>query len=98
MDYSAKKTTMMMIMTTVCSHIVVSVLGRFLWALNKHCLETYGMSYDISDYYIYDFATVWKVSQEHSRDVVHGFFKSERSVGVSILEREGGREDEQCVG
>lgn len=33
-----------------------AVLGRFLHSLNQFCAEAYGMSYDVSDYWAYDFA------------------------------------------
>ena len=35
-----------------------TVLGRFLHSLNTFCREQYGMRYDVSDYWVYDFAKV----------------------------------------
>lgn len=37
---------------------VPAVLGRFLHSLNKFCHEEYGMRYEVSDYWVYDFAKV----------------------------------------
>jgi len=34
------------------------VLGRFVYALNVFCKEAYGMDYDVSDYWVYEFAKV----------------------------------------
>jgi hypothetical protein len=34
------------------------VLGRFVYALNRFCQEAYGMEYDVSDYWVYEFAKV----------------------------------------
>lgn len=35
-----------------------AVLGRFVYALNVFCKEAYGMEYDVSDYWVYEFAKV----------------------------------------
>lgn len=35
------------------------MLGRFVYALNVFCKEAYGMEYDVSDYWVYEFAKVW---------------------------------------
>lgn len=35
-----------------------AVLGRFVYALNLFCKEAYGMDYDVSDYWVYEFAKV----------------------------------------
>lgn len=35
-----------------------AVLGRFVYALNIFCKEAYGMDYDVSDYFVYEFAKV----------------------------------------
>ncbi len=34
------------------------MLGRFLHSLNKYCLETHGLNFDISDYSDYNFHKV----------------------------------------
>lgn len=38
--------------------LFAAVLGRFVYALNIFCKETYGMDYDVSDYWVYEFAKV----------------------------------------
>jgi hypothetical protein len=38
--------------------VFLAVLGRFVYALNKFCKEEYGMEYDVSDYWVYEFAKV----------------------------------------
>lgn len=35
-----------------------AVLGRFVYALNVFCKEAYGMDYQVSDYWVYEFAKV----------------------------------------
>lgn len=60
---------------------VDEVLGRFVYSLNAFCLETYGMEYGVGDYHEYDFAKVWKCSQEESNRKVHEFFTSEHFRG-----------------
>lgn len=35
-----------------------TVLGRFVFALNRFCKEAYSMEYDVADYWIYEFAKV----------------------------------------
>jgi hypothetical protein len=35
-----------------------AVLGRFVYALNIFCKEAYGMDYDVSDFWVYEFAKV----------------------------------------
>lgn len=55
---------------------VDEVLGRFLYTLNTFCREQHGLNFDVSDYHVYDFATVWKCSQDESNHIVHEFFKS----------------------
>lgn len=56
--------------------LLSAVLGRFVFSLNRFVLETYGMKYDVTDYWIYEFAKIWKCSQEESNAIVHEFFKS----------------------
>mmetsp|Transcript_2696 Transcript_2696/g.3072 ORF Transcript_2696/g.3072 Transcript_2696/m.3072 type:complete len:314 (+) Transcript_2696:134-1075(+) len=56
---------------------VDEVLARFLLTLNKFCAEEYGMSYDVSDYSVYDFKTIWECSQTASNEMVHKFFESQ---------------------
>jgi hypothetical protein len=34
------------------------VLGHFVQSLNSFCYEKYGLTYDISDYFKWDFAAV----------------------------------------
>jgi hypothetical protein len=38
--------------------LLPAVLGRFVYALNIFCKEAYGMDYDVSDYFVYEFAKV----------------------------------------
>jgi hypothetical protein len=40
------------------SPLPLTVLGRFVYALNGFCKSQYNMSYDVSDYWIYEFAKV----------------------------------------
>lgn len=62
------------------------VLGRFLHSLNKFCREEYGMQYDISDYWVYDFAKIWKCSQDESNHKVHEFFTSNHfAEGIEVI-------------
>ena len=42
----------------ICCCAFRAVLGRFLHSLNKFKHEVYGAEYDISDYSVYEFATV----------------------------------------
>lgn len=35
-----------------------TVLGRFVYCLNTFCKDKYGMEYDVSDYWVYEFAKV----------------------------------------
>ena len=37
---------------------LLAVLGRFVYTLNQFCREQYGMSYCVTDYWIYEFAKV----------------------------------------
>lgn len=63
-----------------------AVLGRFLHSLNQFCLEEHGLRYQVSDYFLYDFAKVWKCSQEASNVMVHNFFKSHHfSAGIQPI-------------
>lgn len=63
-----------------------AVLGRFLHSLNKFCLDEYGLEYDVSDYHVYDFAKVWKCSQDESNHKVHEFFKSHHfASGIEVI-------------
>uniref|UniRef100_A0A1D2ABQ3 Uncharacterized protein n=1 Tax=Auxenochlorella protothecoides TaxID=3075 RepID=A0A1D2ABQ3_AUXPR len=65
---------------------VDEVLGRFLHSLNQFCLEEHGREYQVSDYFLYDFAKVWKCSQEASNVMVHNFFKSHHfSAGIQPI-------------
>lgn len=41
-----------------CVPLLPAVLGRFVYALNIFCKEAYGMDYDVSDYFVYEFAKV----------------------------------------
>eukprot|EP00884_Botryococcus_braunii_P011992 jgi/Botrbrau1/20794/Bobra.0156s0024.1 len=62
---------------------VDEVLGRFLHSLNKFCFEAYGLNHDISDYFVYEFAKIWKCSQDKSNEIVHEFFDSHHfAVGI----------------
>lgn len=55
---------------------VDEVLGRFVHSLNAFCLEKYGQHYRVEDYFVYDFAQVWKCSKDESNHRVHEFFTS----------------------
>ncbi|GAX75339.1 hypothetical protein CEUSTIGMA_g2784.t1 [Chlamydomonas eustigma] len=55
---------------------VDEVLGRFVYTLNQFCRDKYGMEYDVKDYWIYEYAKIWKCSQDKSNEIVHEFFKS----------------------
>lgn len=69
-----------------------AVLGRFLHSLNQFCLEEHGREYQVSDYFLYDFAKVWKCSQEASNVMVHNFFKSHHfSAGIQPIPGAGRR-------
>ena len=63
-----------------------AVLGRFVHSLNAFCMEEYGLEYQVSDYHIYDFAKVWRCSQDESNHKVHEFFKSYHfSAGIEVI-------------
>ncbi|KAI8469855.1 MAG: hypothetical protein J3K34DRAFT_377511 [Monoraphidium minutum] len=79
---------------------VDEVLGRFVFALNDFCKQQYGMSYDVADYWVYEFAKrrtrrawggacrwrIWGCSQEHSNHIVHEFFKSDHfNDGIPVI-------------
>lgn len=65
---------------------VDEVLGRFVYALNKFCKEEYGMDYDVSDYWVYEFAKIWHCSQDQSNHIVHEFFESDHfNDGIPII-------------
>lgn len=65
---------------------VDEVLGRFVYALNKFCKEEYGMEYDVSDYWVYEFAKIWHCSQDQSNHIVHKFFESDHfNDGIPII-------------
>ncbi|DBB00916.1 hypothetical protein WJX77_002112 [Trebouxia sp. C0004] len=62
---------------------VDEVLGRFLHSLNKYCLETHGLNFDIPDYSDYNFHKIWGCTRDESNHIVHEFFKSHHfAVGV----------------
>ena len=52
------------------------MLGRFLHSLNQYVREKESFYFDLSDYTAYNFAQVWKCSQEKSNEIVHSFFLS----------------------
>mmetsp|Transcript_7836 Transcript_7836/g.28977 ORF Transcript_7836/g.28977 Transcript_7836/m.28977 type:complete len:398 (-) Transcript_7836:2731-3924(-) len=56
---------------------VDEVLGRFLHSLNQYVHSSHGHSYELEDYFEYNFAKVWDCSGDESNDIVHSFFKSE---------------------
>lgn len=65
---------------------VDEVLGRFLIALNLFCKERYGMDYDVKDYWVYEFAKIWKCSGDKSNQIVHEFFESSHfRSGIPIM-------------
>lgn len=70
---------------------VDEVLGRFVFALNRFCLEAYGMRHDVADYWVYEFAKVWGCSQDESNRIVHEFFAS-RHFNDGIPEIPGARD------
>eukprot|EP00195_Chlamydomonas_chlamydogama_P012453 CAMPEP_0202916582 /NCGR_PEP_ID=MMETSP1392-20130828/68939_1 /ASSEMBLY_ACC=CAM_ASM_000868 /TAXON_ID=225041 /ORGANISM="Chlamydomonas chlamydogama, Strain SAG 11-48b" /LENGTH=180 /DNA_ID=CAMNT_0049609075 /DNA_START=688 /DNA_END=1230 /DNA_ORIENTATION=+ len=44
------------------------------------------MEYDVSDYWVYEFAKIWNCSQDHSNHVVHEFFKSQHfNDGIPVI-------------
>ncbi|KAK9791360.1 hypothetical protein WJX73_008658 [Symbiochloris irregularis] len=63
---------------------VDEVLGRFLHSLNQFALEEYGLDFDLADYHEYNFAKIWKTTQDESNTIVHQFFKS-RHFAFGIL-------------
>jgi 5'(3')-deoxyribonucleotidase len=64
----------------------LAVLGRFVHSLNKFCEEEYGITYEISDYFAYDFAKVWSCSQDESNQRVHDFFDSHHfAAGIEVI-------------
>lgn len=65
---------------------VDEVLGRFVYTLNKFCLDHYDMTHDIDDYWVYEFAKIWNCSQEKSNEIVHEFFKSQHfNDGIPVI-------------
>ena len=49
-------------------------------------MEEYGLEYAVSDYHVYDFAKVWRCSQDESNHKVHEFFKSSHfSSGIEAI-------------
>ena len=63
-----------------------AVLGCFLASLNRYYHERHGREFGVSDYFLYNFAEVWKVSQEESHETVHAFFKSQHfSSGIEPM-------------
>ena len=63
-----------------------AVLGRFVHSLNEFFLDEYGLEYSVSDYNVYDFAKVWRCSQDESNHKVHEFFKSYHfSAGIEVI-------------
>eukprot|EP00879_Flechtneria_rotunda_P020482 GHRR01021550.1.p1 GENE.GHRR01021550.1~~GHRR01021550.1.p1 ORF type:complete len:236 (+),score=20.41 GHRR01021550.1:138-845(+) len=65
---------------------VDEVLGRFVYALNKFCREEFNEEYDISDYWVYEFAKIWHCSQDRSNHIVHEFFKSRHfAEGIPVI-------------
>lgn len=65
---------------------VLAVLGRFVHSLNAFFMEEYGLEYCVSDYHVYDFAKVWRCSQDESNHKVHDFFKSYHfSAGIEVI-------------
>ncbi|GAB4815867.1 hypothetical protein N2152v2_002913 [Parachlorella kessleri] len=65
---------------------VDEVLGRFLHSLNQFCREAYGMDFDVRDYHVYDFAKVWRCSQDESNHKVHEFFTSDHfAEGIECI-------------
>jgi len=62
------------------------VLGRFIHSLNQFCFDEYGLEYDVRDYHVYDFAKVWRCSQDESNHKVHEFFKSDHfAAGIEVI-------------
>ncbi|KAG2485713.1 hypothetical protein HYH03_015597 [Edaphochlamys debaryana] len=44
------------------------------------------MEYDVRDYWIYEFAKIWKCDQERSNHIVHEFFKSQHfQDGIPVI-------------
>lgn len=72
--------------TTLPAHSIISVLGRFVHALNQYRRDHHDLEYDVADYHIYDFATVWECSPDESSHIVHEFFKSRHFLeGIPVI-------------
>ncbi|KAH7300304.1 hypothetical protein KP509_24G055200 [Ceratopteris richardii] len=56
---------------------VDEVLGSFLSSLNRFISEKHLLTYDLSEYHVYDFMKIWGCSQAEANDRVHAFFESE---------------------
>eukprot|EP00798_Chlamydomonas_sp_ICE-L_P024646 gene24646-10269_t len=65
---------------------VDEVLGRFVYKLNQFCEEKYGMEYEVSDYWVYEYAKVWGCSPERSSEIVHDFLESRHfTEGIPVI-------------
>eukprot|EP00798_Chlamydomonas_sp_ICE-L_P011704 gene11704-34432_t len=65
---------------------VDEVLGRFVYKLNHFCKEKYDMDYDVSDYWIYEFAKIWGCTGERSNHIVHDFLASQIfTEGIPVI-------------
>lgn len=65
---------------------VDEVLGRFVYALNRFCLEKYQMDYSVENYWVYEFAKIWGCTPEKSNQIVHEFFKSPHfNEGIPVI-------------
>lgn len=63
-----------------------TVLGRFVYALNQYRRDHHDLEFDVADYHIYDFATVWQCSPDESSHIVHEFFKSRHFLeGIPVI-------------
>lgn len=65
---------------------VDEVLGRFVYALNLFYKDRYNKEWDVKDYWVYEFAKIWKCSPEESNEIVHQFFKSKHfKEGIPVI-------------
>lgn len=56
---------------TLSPFTLCTVLGRFVFALNKYCKEEYGMDLAVTDYWVYEFAKARRLLWHHHHDHHH---------------------------
>lgn len=52
------------------------VLASYLPVVNSYYNKLYATSFDVSDYFVYDYKQVWGCSQQESNERVHEFYSS----------------------